>query len=701
MIKYLFVWISCLMACFQLQSCSDTDWDGDKEKNALELTVNCTPAISSRVTEDGEANYNENLIKTLHYFFYREGQTSQNAVMSGTVVMAEGGVQNQAIIRVQVNENELNNTLFPRPYNKCEVYIIANLPEEVQLPTDNTSIDNLKATIVETAFNESVIQPSFIMDGQAVVTLGDRNLTSAASANIQLDRLASKLTLCINVEESIAVNGQIWTPDLSQLKLTLKNVANQTTIGGEMKNSFFNYNTRTVPDNQTTELFYSYSREWDFRDEDALAFFIDLPWSSQKNGTTVYEHCYYKVLLNTFQLERNNWYHMNLTIGVLGSYEEETPVTMAATYKVMDWADGLNMNANLLGARYLVVNENYFELNNEDELEIPFATSHACKIESITVTRPIFGTTQNSQSGTETLNGSSWISLDNSNNVIRFNHELVDMGANNKDYDFAPYTITFRLCHADSEFSGTFYEDFTIVQYPVLFIVSQRNSGDANSQISHGYQYVNGQRGNNAPFGGAPGPIYTNNPYMYVITTTVLASDSEYFLGDPRASTTYTVSDAASAPSVQGGNNRTLSNYYPTIGDATVENMISPKFRIASSYSICQNNISYESAKKRCATYQEDGYPAGRWRMPTMGEVKFVIRLSVDEKIPALFSSGMNYWCANGTIAVETGSYDTSTSTTGEAVIRCVYDEWYWERMEVNQLPVDQRNTFTWGDEQE
>ena len=396
---------------------------------------------------------------------------------------------------------------------------------------------------------------------------------------------------------------------------------------------------------------------------------------------------------------------MDLRIGVLGSYEEETPVSLEATYQVVDWTDGLRMNADLLAAHYLILEKDLFEVNNQNTYDIPFITSHACEICSLKVTRPNFSDNTMSDLTTAATNG-NWLTLNTQTNTIQLNHELIAMGLDNTDYDYAPYTFTFRIRHI-GEYANQFYKDITLVQYPALYIQSQRNSGDANSQINHGYQFVNGSRGNNAPFGGAPGPIYTNNPYMYVITTTVLSSDSEYILGDPRSSTTYTVSEAVSAPSVQGGNNRTLSNYYPTIDDATVENMVSPKFRIASSYSICQNNIDYESAKKRCATYQEDGYPAGRWRVPTMGEVKFVIRLSVDEKIPALFSSGMAYWCANGTVTPQNGGYNTSTDKTGTSVLRCVYDEWYWEKQRlngganppVNQLPESQRNTFTWGDE--
>ena len=40
----------------------------------------------------------------------------------------------------------------------------------------------------------------------------------------------------------------------------------------------------------------------------------------------------------------------------------------------------------------------------------------------------------------------------------------------------------------------------------------------------------------------------------------------------------------------------------------------------------------------RCAGYQEAGYPAGRWRVPTMAEINYIVQLSGWGVIPSLFS---------------------------------------------------------------
>ena len=123
--------------------------------------------------------------------------------------------------------------------------------------------------------------------------------------------------------------------------------------------------------------------------------------------------------------------------------------------------------------------------------------------------------------------------------------------------------------------------------------------------------------------------------------------------------------------------------------------MISPQFMIASSYGVT-NNIDKDNARRRCASYQEDGYPAGRWRLPTQAEIEYIVSLSAWKVIPTLFgnSSGgtTNYWSANGGVTVNTTNGTVSAATEmSSGPVRCVYDIWYW-------TDTCDKNTFTWGD---
>ena len=709
-----FLWI-CLISLVGT-ACTTQDLDNaTDENNALVLTVNCAAPNSSRAEgKEGESDRNENLIKSLHYFFYHEGKTDENAVFSGIVTMAEI-TQNEAVIRIPMNENVLNHTIFPRPANSCEVYVIANLPVGTVIP-DDTSIESLKQLAVEADFKNTLPQLSFVMVGQGTASIVNRNQVQAASGTIQMNRLASKLTIRVSIEPKSELE---WEPDKKSLRVSLRNASSNTTIGGAMGNKFFSYEDRSsnetlqesVEGKNVTrylfEPFYSYPREWEFRSQDALAFYIVLQWKPKPEGTP--RNCYYKVLPNTTQLVKNNWYNIDLNIGVLGTFnpDEEPVVVENLTYQVVDWKNGYSdwqsgkeTNADLLDTRYLVVEENKHVVNNQNEWVIPYITSHACTIEDLKVERANFtaNTTQVTYDDlTSKAVSGKWITLDANTNTIQLKHVLNNdfSSTTNKEYDFTPYIFTFTLRHADN---SDFSEDIEIIQNPALVIDAQFNS---SGTVEHGFHWVNGQRGSDADFGGVEGVsggFATTNRNMYVISTTVLPKGSEYILGDPRSTVKMDPFDTKSSPHITGGTEKKLTNYYPTIDDATVQDMVSPKFRISSSYGVVRKNggISYEDAKKRCATYQEDGYPAGRWRVPTYGEVKFMIKLSVDQKIPALFSTTNNisYWCGNGQLQGDGSSF--TITKDGNAMVRCVYDEWYWEKSDYPRL--EDKTKFTWGD---
>lgn len=199
----------------------------------------------------------------------------------------------------------------------------------------------------------------------------------------------------------------------------------------------------------------------------------------------------------------------------------------------------------------------------------------------------------------------------------------------------------------------------------------------------------------------------------------------------------FAVEGFITAPSIEGGN-RKLQYYYPTREDASAKNIIAPKFRICSSYAGTSAYLTRSMSRRRAAAYQEMGYYAGRWRLPTEAEVRFMIDLAAQEKIPRLFGSTgdsrWNYWCAQGAMSVpgkteanqnvyidaypvNGGSNPASgglqpdylkkdlfTGNNYRDHTRFVYDEWYWGSTTLDPSgPVTNTTTtpvytFTWGD---
>lgn len=248
---------------------------------------------------------------------------------------------------------------------------------------------------------------------------------------------------------------------------------------------------------------------------------------------------------------------------------------------------------------------------------------------------------------------------------------------------------------------------------------------------------------------------------IFKINVTVLQEDSEFIIGDPRTLTINNLDyppepqspqvdpfasqflpkrdSFAHAPALysesgdlDGCGHRTLSYYYPADTDERTKYMLAPSYRVSSKFSGVEfageeslyyyvGDIQKNFAEYRCATYQEDGFPAGRWRLPTFGEVSFIAQLSANGTFATLFNTGKYYWSAHGAVLVQggtSGQVELKTNIT-KALLRCVYDTWYWgddqteydnwrkSTPEWQALPdgngigekgKELRNQFVWGD---
>lgn len=293
----------------------------------------------------------------------------------------------------------------------------------------------------------------------------------------------------------------------------------------------------------------------------------------------------------------------------------------------------------------------------------------------------------------------------------------------NPDPAYSPYVFRVTLRHKDKH---SFTESFTIIQRPGMFIEAAKNPGNSTVSGHPGYNYVNGNGTNN--LGGVSTLNGSNkNPNMYIITISTLDANSKYYIGDPRtlyinnnlysrtgdrwngyqypsllnptqdgaADTEWSTRAQALYPNT---NQRRLTYYYPTIesDDDYYKMMIAPKLRVASSYGTT-TAINRNNARRRCATYQEYNCPAGRWRLPTYGELLYIINLSASGKIPTLFTTGGDgYWCAQGAYVVNTNGTLTKVDDSESHFVRAVYDEWYWEKETEYTLNVG--NGYTLGD---
>lgn len=557
-----------------------------------------------------------------------------------------------------------------------------------------------------------------------------------------------------NVQKDEQGNDIIWTANTSGMLVRLHDGVSKSHIDNSVQpydvqektetqeGDYFNFAkgqevkmTPVESDWKNIPAFYSYSSDWSAGADEEPYLTLIVPWKRSDVTTEYYQPTYYQVPISTIaqKLERNTHYKITLTVSRLGSFVEEVPETIApSSYIIVPWQSE-TVDADLMDYRYLMVEEKEITIYNEDGLYIPYVTSHTATIVESTI-----------KFYQQDITGADpeWDDIKSTNSNYFANLELVERNGVKQIYyknvldnvytsptfDFTPYKVTFTIQHTDN---SAYKEEVTIIQYPAIYGEAEQNwdysnnynasTGNITENVTsnrngnNGFAFVNGYQGSSAYSGtdffltangvGSISGTYSPNRYIFTITS---VEGTEYVVGDPRETkVTYDAESArwANAPSMTSSTKRELQNYYGTENSERTRNMIAPKFRLASAYGALNTGSegakSLEILRKRCASYQEDGYPAGRWRLPTEAEFKFIMTQvnRTPATLPPMYLKGYDYWCAHGLGVVDDNGSVTvnpiTTSSSGHST-RCVYDEWYWtDKLET---PAE-KNVFTWGDQ--
>lgn len=474
---------------------------------------------------------------------------------------------------------------------------------------------------------------------------------------------------------------------------------------------------------------YSYPVKWNAADAHAPFVKIIVPWVA--DGDAAPTEFYYKLALpkieyaagdRAFELRSNYCYVINLDITVLGASADEIPVDVFGNYYVVGWNDeDADMGGPLDAGRYLDVPKSEYDMYG-NELEIPVSSSHTLEVIDVTSAytnyqneNPTTGHLTQSSSPSSVTGNNFHIAAQGRNSVL-LRHTPETSLDNVQPRDVAPITYTFRVRQQGA--GGLTSQLVTVKQYPPLMIEAQHNSDNGpilpptwfrgtGHTAEDGYVFLNGVRSNQNQSDNRN----NTNFNMYVITTSVLPAAGimqNYILGDPRSTTidnnlgNSNNNWSYSGTPAGGGTQRRLTYYYPANQSQAYDDVIAPKFRIASSFG-ASPKMSRNNALQRCASYQEDGYPAGRWRLPTAAEIVYMASLTNRGLIPRLLgNSGTGstyYWSNSGYVTVPNAQNTSGTITathdaSGNRNVRCVYDEWYWEGDTVD------KTSFRWGDRQ-
>lgn len=432
------------------------------------------------------------------------------------------------------------------------------------------------------------------------------------------------------------------------------------------------------------------------------------------------EEFYYKISVPAFleeessecALQANNWYMINLDVAVLGSETDDAAMTIDGSQMgiyVVDWSNPEDMiGGDLDGGRYLSTAKEKYVINGINSLDIPVISSHKLSITG-------YGGTGNptatywTRSGGADAGSLTWNNTGDTgftitataNTKVTLSHRLVPFNtsfttANAKD--IAKITYKFRIRHSDN---AAYYKDIIVEQYPSIY-VETRNSAQYSVFVNRtggrtgGTAYNN--HGNNT--NNSLGQISTTTSYSTNFTIVsvsslagLVATDVEpyksWVIGEPRIKLKDAyLTDGNVKYYIDKYNNATTNRWLQDdlgvppeyfdnylVGDRDASNFISPKFMLASGRGWNQGTRPWKGMAERCASYQEDGYPAGRWRLPTEAEILFCRLLGEKNLIENPFDSTIGYFATSGNYITNSGSF---THDTGNHSVRCVYDLWYW-----------------------
>ena len=641
--------------------------------------------------DEGVDDFNENKLEYVYLFFFNNSTLKYK---TNKLLVDE---ENKVSFRV----NKKNDLPLSESYS---VYALANR----ELTTDElngiTSIDGLNSLSTPSiSVEKNGVQSLFVMSGQASIT----SLVKGNNGSITLYRSAAKISLVLDVVDNIVVgtgdDAITYVPETSSMEVTLHNGAMNGVVDGITEFTALTETTRKIGEKQSVDVegtttyvanhvpFYSYPTSWEDNPNNECYLELMIIWKNQT--TNVFAPYYYRIPVNkdTKELLRNHHYKITTEVARLGSLKDTETAELTATFDIENWKEH-SLYPNLKKYSYLWVEDDNIIMNNSDKVTINFASSSTANVTINSVKRDNPNGNKQAEDPNKNVNYNSNIidvSIDNEKQIITVDvNRRTDSNDTSYKDNYRPWRITFTVTNADG-ISHT----VNVEHRPAIYVIGNFNSNGNNNRFVYGVKTANSnvngtatrnqiKLGNINDLSNEKENATNRNMNQYKIYISVLGdNESNYMIGDPRGVKNNL--SQLTGPQNLGG----LQNYHPTSSSA--QNVIAPSFLIASSWGRTAT-LTWQGAERRCASYQENGYPAGRWRVPTEAEIKFIISLSNKGYIPALFQG--KYYHSTGD-TYKSDNVDNNASP----YVRCVYDLWFWG--DDAPLTGNAANTFTWGDQ--
>lgn len=755
------IYIMAFFACM-LASCSEEleVYGSGEEVNGRSFTLQLR--ASGDTTEAGEDDYNENRIAAVSVFFFTDTETATCSYMKRNIPTNNSNTLNVPLDDTFKPGKYFIFVLANVPVHQEPVTgkFTLNQMKEKLMYTQLSSADKPEDAFVMQGLTEKVEVASGAQGGTVTLSrlAAKIVLLPTITSPIEIDGVTytaevDRMDVALHhVTNFVHPDGTELTREEYNDRLTPEEQEKTFTTTDPRK-----YKSVTAPGAAEAYVhipFYSYPHTWLaytetsqlVQSEKQTYLTFRIPWTCTKNGVQLSTNYYYRVPVTNEiisgsdgkkyrSLKSNTLYKIKMNVGVLGSIDpgQVTP-DVDLKYEISDWKS-VGISADVNKYNYLELETNYVEMNNESRADIGLTSSSDVTAKVVKITYPDYSREDIGQSTMteqdkpvepdindyggwfepsmnqyykdlakykeelaewESFFGENATSIQPYGQTLVFQHELPSTV-------YVPWTFTIEVTNKEG-----LTQKLTITQYPPIYITGENNrNGSSNRFVygKNGNQNVDDDGGNSLGNANNPGSSSTNNnknQYTIHVTQLDAADESKYIIGDPRDPTPTKLNYLTKYGTSQKGLQsylKTREETSPNENQREYDRMIAPAFKIASSWGVVTTgSINYVQAQKRCASYQENGYPAGRWRIPTEGEIEFIVSLSNMGYIPKLF--GGNYYASSkryyeGGDAGTTGSFGGTFGTdNGNRIsVRCVYDVWYW-----GDEKLANPNVFTWGD---
>ena len=271
-----------------LPACSLKEEFSVEDVPGISLTFFSEEDFQVKATVDslGITALNENLLSSVEYFLFQDGNTDQNAVWHGYLT----NVRPLTSYTVPMTDDVVNMVLCPNNAQYFYVYAIANHPRIVADAGEggtedlsHTSVPELEArtqnlefvTSGDNAGNVVTTQSKFLMASEGPLKVGPikRRQTTVASARVSLKRSAAKLSVLVRVAPSVTITNrltiggqtivrdEIWKPRTNEMTVYLVNGSKTGLVSGlpNAESEQFSYQPLSFNLNKgETHSFYSY-----------------------------------------------------------------------------------------------------------------------------------------------------------------------------------------------------------------------------------------------------------------------------------------------------------------------------------------------------------------------------------------------------------------------------------------------------------